>query len=86
MAEARGKLAVVRIAGTIIVLAGIWLFISPWIYNFYPLASAWNCWVVGALMIAFAGSRLGYPAFTRGISWANCVLGAWTFCLASPRV
>lgn len=35
-------------------------------------------------MIAFAGSRLGYPAFARGISWANCVLGAWTF--ASPWI
>jgi hypothetical protein len=64
-------------------LAGIWLFISPWVYGAYANPSAWNSWIVGALLFIFAASRLGNQRASQ-LSWFNVVLGAWTF--VSPWV
>ena len=64
---------------TINLLAGIWLFISPWVYGSYMTSNAWNNWIVGALMVIFAVGRLSSPLTTRGLSVANLILGAWTF-------
>ena len=76
------NMAVVKTTATINLLAGIWLFVSPWVYQSYAL-NAWNSWIVGALIVVFAASRLSSP-ITSGLSLVNVVLGAWTF--ASPWI
>ena len=76
-------MAAVKTAATINLLAGIWLFISPWVYRSYAASYAWNSWIIGALIVVFAASRLNNLT-TRGLSVVNLVLGAWTF--ASPWI
>jgi hypothetical protein len=58
----------------------MWLFASPWIfagnYGAYGNSSAWNSWIVGALIVVFARMRMNQPAATR-LSWFNSMLGIW---------
>lgn len=74
----------VRTASTITLLAGIWLFISPWLYAAYRLHDAWDSWIVGLALVILAATRIGRPLKAAWVSWLNCLLGAWTF--ASPWI
>ncbi len=74
----------VKTAATISLLAGIWLFISPWVYRSYTVSNVWNSWIVGALIAIFAVSRLSNSMATRGLNVVNLILGAWAF--ASPWI
>jgi SPW repeat len=74
-----GNLTAARAASTICLLAGIWFFISPWIYTTYANLSSWNSWIVGGLMILFSIVRLARPAYSTLFGWFNMVLGIWTF-------
>lgn len=69
----------IRGASTIVLLAGIWFFVSPWVYGVYTHANAWNSWIVGALMFIFGCIRVARPVYSAGLSWANMVLGIWAF-------
>jgi len=69
----------VRTASTIVLLAGIWYFVSPWVYGFYGHSNAWNAWIVGAIIFILGCSRVARPAQLAGLSWCNMVLGIWTF-------
>lgn len=69
-----------KAASTICMLAGIWFFISPWIYGAYQTQSAWNSWIVGAAVFLFGVVRMGRPAYSSLFSWFNMVLGIWAFC------
>jgi hypothetical protein len=73
------KSQVVKVTSTICLLAGIWLFISPWVYGAYTVHNAWNSWIVGALMVIFAATRLSGSAQVSWVSWINCILAIWTF-------
>jgi|SRR5215469_9848534 len=66
-------------ASIIVLLAGIWFFISPWAYGAMRTGSAWNSWIVGVAMIILAAVRINNPLTTVGASWVNCVLGIWAF-------
>ncbi|MBV8845355.1 MAG: SPW repeat protein [Bryobacterales bacterium] len=79
-----GNVNTVRTASIINLLAGIWLFISPWVYRAYSDPTAWNSLIVGALIIIFAAIRMSNPERARGASIVNMLLGAWTF--ASPWI
>src|SRR5947209_7673321 len=68
-----------KAASTINLLAGIWLFISPWVYGYSGAMNAWNVWVVGCIIAVLAAIRLTAPV-QSWLSWINCVLGIWTFC------
>jgi hypothetical protein len=60
-------------------LAGAWLFFSPWILAFTGAsAGAWNAWIFGALVFVVALWSLGSPA-SRGVLWLQVIFGAWTF-------
>lgn len=83
MTPARPDFHPARGASFIALLAGLWLFVSPWIYGAFANPSAWNGWIVAALIVVFARIRMSHPAST-GLSWLNSVLGIWTF--ASPWV
>lgn len=74
----------VKGASGINLLAGIWLFMSAWLYGAYTLPNAWNSWIVGALIVILAAIRLSDPLKTIWASWTNCALGIWTF--ASPWI
>jgi hypothetical protein len=74
----------VKATAAINLLLGFWLFISPWVYRVHVSLHAWNSWIVGALIVIFAGARFSNPLTTRGLSFANLALGAWTF--ASPWI
>lgn len=65
-------------ASLIALLAGLWLFFSPWIYGAYGTPNAWNSWVTGALIFIFGVIRINRPTAT-GLSWLNAALGIWTF-------
>ena len=68
-----------KIASTITLLAGLWYFISPWLYGIYTAHNAWNSWIVGAVVVILAAIRLSSPMKTAALSWINCLLGIWTF-------
>ena len=72
-------LSTAKAASTICLLAGIWLFVSPWVYGAYANGNAWNSWVVGGFMILFGIIRIVRPAYSTVLSWCNLILGFWTF-------
>jgi hypothetical protein len=74
----------IKVASGINILAGIWLFVSPWVYGAYTKPNAWNSWIVGAIIIILAAIRYSSPAGLAGFSWFNMLLGAYTF--ASPWI
>ena len=78
------RISAVKTASTISFLAGLWLFISPWVYRASSLPNAWNSWIVGAVIATLAALRMGSPLAARGASVVNMLLGIWTF--ASPWI
>lgn len=74
------SLSRVKAASTIVLLAGIWVFVSPWVYGAYTNGSAWNSWIVGAVIFILGCFRIWTPVRTVGLSWVNALLGVWTFC------
>jgi site-specific recombinase len=69
----------VKAASGLALLAGAWLFVSPWVYGAYTNPTAWNSWIVGALIFLFGIVRVSRPAVSL-FSWFNMILGIWTFC------
>lgn len=78
------RVSAIRTASTINFLAGLWLFISPWVYRASSLPNAWNSWIVGIVIATLAAVRMGNPFAARGASVINMLLGIWTF--ASPWI
>ena len=68
-----------KVASTIALLAGLWYFVSPWVYGVYAATNSWNNWIVGAVVVILAAIRLGSPMKTVSLSWINCALGIWAF-------
>lgn len=60
----------------LVLLIGIWLFVSPWVYGAYTNPDSWNSWIVGAIMAIVAAIQLGTSAT---VSWINVVLAVWVF-------
>jgi hypothetical protein len=65
-------------ASIICLLAGIWFFVSPWVYG-SGNAESWNNGIVGALIFVVGCARVSRPAYSTALSWANAVFGVWTF-------
>ena len=66
-----------RAASAVCMLAGIWLFVSPWVYG--AGGSAWNSWIVGALLFLIGLVRVSSPIVSSGLSWLATLLGIWIF-------
>src|SRR5262249_34408839 len=68
-------------ASIIALLAGIWFFVSPWVYGAYLLENAWNNWIVGIVVTILAIIRLSSTdlKLTQWASWINCFFGIWAF-------
>ncbi|HSU60272.1 MAG TPA: SPW repeat protein [Bryobacteraceae bacterium] len=75
----KAALGAVRTASTIVLLAGIWLFVSPWVYGAYHNPDAWNSWIIGAIIIGVAWVRLVWPLSMPGLSWFSMLLGIYVF-------
>ncbi len=69
-----------RTASLIVLLAGIWLFVSPWVYGAYHNPDSWNSWIIGGIIIGVAWVRLVYPLSMPGLSWFSMLLGIYVFC------
>lgn len=74
------RLGGIRAASAICLLAGIWFFVSPWVYGAAGSGNAFNSWIVGAAMFLIGCLRISRPAYSTGFSWVNVVLGIWAFC------
>jgi hypothetical protein len=72
-------LAGAKAASTIVLLAGIWFFVSPWVYGSYTAANAWNSWIVGVALFIMGCVRVMRPAYSTVLSWCNMILGIWAF-------
>ncbi len=66
-------------ASIICLLAGIWFFVSPWVYGAAGSGNAWNSWIVGAAVFLIGATRAGRPLYSAGLSWLNMLLGIWVF-------
>src|ERR1700693_5514850 len=66
---------------SIVLVAGMWFFASPWVYGFYLLRGSLNNWITGAVITILAIVRLSTADLkrTRWISWINCLLAIWIF-------
>ncbi|MGI9073518.1 MAG: SPW repeat protein [Bryobacteraceae bacterium] len=73
------KLTAAKAASTIVLLAGIWFFISPWVYGAYTTGNALNSWVVGAIIFILGCVRVSRPGGMTSLSWLNALLGIGTF-------
>jgi len=72
-----------RKASTIVVLlSGLWLVISPWVFNADTTGTAYDGWIVGGLLMILAACELGTPAIKELLNWISCLLAIWIF--ASP--
>lgn len=66
------------------ILIGIWFFISPWVFGASENANAWNAWIVGAVIVLFAGLRAMNGGGLKLLGWLNMAPGIWIF--ASPWI
>lgn len=65
-----------NVPSIIILLAGLVLFIAPWVPALAMTgAAAWNAWIVGAAVALIAAVALYESATWEG--WAFVVLGVW---------
>ena len=61
------------------VILGAWLFVSPWLVGFAgTAAAAWNAWILGLVVMAFALWALAAPS-SRGAQWWLVISAAWVF-------
>lgn len=68
-----------KAASIICLLAGLWFFVSPWVYGATAVSNAWNSWAIGAVTFIVANIRVARPGSYPGLSWFNALLGAWSF-------
>lgn len=75
----------VRSASGFVVLAGLWLMLSPFVLGHGDRSAAmWNEVVVGAIVLVLAGIRVARPDRFAGLSWVNLIAGLWL--IAAPFV
>ena len=58
-------------------IVGIWLFISPWIFNYSGAGHAWNSFLFGGAIAIFSLWALVDRKIWE--EWINLVIGIWIF-------
>lgn len=61
----------------IILIGGIWLFISPWLLSFGDANYSWDAFIMGILLIIFSLFALGNKRIWE--EWVTLIIGAWIF-------
>lgn len=75
---AQDRLAAVKSASGLNIIAAIWLILSPFLLGYYELQAAiWNDIIVGVIVLGLGWARVANPFYAPGFSWANAVLGLW---------
>ncbi len=72
-----------KTASLFCLVSAFWFLITP--LTFFGVSaekSAWNCWIVGGLMMLSTLLRVSHPEGTAGFSLFNAILSVWV--LASP--
>jgi hypothetical protein len=69
----------IKAAGIISLLAGIWLFLSPWVYGAQSAPNAYNTWTAATAIIIFSVLRIGSPVKTRMLGAVTLLVGVWVF-------
>ncbi len=82
LALTRDYAAEARIASGINMLLGIWLIVSPWVFDYSGRAAVVNSVNVGALVALLAAFRLATLRRSASLSVINIILGVWT--ISSP--
>ena len=59
-------------------IAGIWLFVSPWVLGVATAEAWWNFWLTGIAIFLVSMWVLGAPWAVVG-EWVNLVLAVWLF-------
>lgn len=57
-------------------ILGIWLIISPWIFNYTSGGAKWNQFAFGIAVAVLAGIRYLAPSQVW-TSWINVLIGIW---------
>jgi cation transport ATPase len=72
------------VADIISLLAGVLLFIAPWVMGYSTIAvPAWTAWVSGAVVVAMAYIALtSYANFAEWEEWIEAAVGIWV--VAAP--
>ena len=69
----------VATASGLIVLAGIWLIIAPFVLGYRSGDPYWNDIVFGAIVAVIALVRISGAYRASELSWANAIIGVWLF-------
>jgi SPW repeat-containing protein len=80
----RDYAAQARTASGINILLGIWLIVSPWVFDYSGRAPVLNSVYVGAVIAMLAAFRLATLRRSAGLSAINVILALWV--IASPWV
>ena len=59
----------------VILVLGLWLFVSPWILDYAQTTAAWNAYVIGAGVVVFAAIAAYVPKAWEEV--LNTLLGLW---------
>lgn len=71
-------LRTIRILSSLTLLAGIWLFISPFVMGLTVAEGPMvNFMLIGAAIVVFALIRVVRPERFEPLSWTNALLGLW---------
>ena len=81
---ARDYTAQARTASGVNILLGIWLMVSPWVFDYSAKPAALSSVTVGALIALLAGIRLASLHNSAGVSGINLLLALLT--AAAPWV
>ncbi len=58
-------------------IAGIWLFISPWLFSFNHMGFSWDPFVMGAVIIVSSVWALSDKRVWE--EWVDLIIGVWVF-------
>ncbi len=75
---ARDYTAHARTASGVNILLGLWLIISPWVFDYSAKSAALSSITVGALIALLAAIRFASSHNSAGLSGINLLLAFWT--------
>jgi len=58
-------------------IAGIWLFITPWLFGYSHMGFSWDAFVMGAVVIVSSVWALSDQR--RWEEWVDLIIGVWIF-------
>jgi hypothetical protein len=74
----RNRAHQIRQLGLVALVAGLWWYVSPWIFGVAWSPVAFNCWIGGVVIAIAAAFQLRRPsAAAEEVGLVNCFVGAW---------